>query len=145
MDNFRELDANTIKAVRHSRRSRLCDFTSREIIALFCDESISRIAHALAIEPNAVYYDSHFCRDSAALLDDAIYRLDEKYRSLMTQRGIMDDNVFKAHREIFRRLKRQLEKRYRHAEKLAVLEWKAEEESQHGVPHEQFGKYRDFG
>lgn len=145
MDNFRELDASTISIVRHSRRSRLCDFTSREIVALFSDESISRIAHTLAIEPHSVHYDSHFCRDSATLLDDAICRLDEKYRSLMKQRGIMDDKVFKAHREIFRRLKRQLEKRYRHAEKLAVLEWKAEEESQRGVPHEKFGKYRNFG
>ena len=145
MDNFRELDANTLKAVRHSRRSRLCDFTSREIVALFSDSSISRIAHTLAIEPKVVYYDGHYCRNGVILLDDAICRLDEMYRELMKQKGIMNDKVYKAHRELFRRLRHQLERRYRHAKKLAVLEWKAEEESRHGVVHEKFGKYRDFG
>ena len=150
VNKFKQFSADTLKLVDSRLRSRLRDFSTREVVFLYNDQCTNYVTNALAIMPKTVYHDSHFCRNSALLLEDALRKvntmlhdLEDDYLHPSGEK--MSREVFQAHRGILLRFRYQLSKRYRRAEKLAVLEWKAEKESRRDESHQKYGKYRDVG
>ncbi len=67
--------------------------------------------------------------------------LEDSYKNPSDTDSKMTDDIFQAHRGILLRLKYQLEKRFRRADKLAILEQKAEEEGRRNKSHKKYGIY----